>query len=215
MLLGCAAQATYHTFQSFHQAGLSSWSPVWISVACGSNMLFQCVRTSNKQHCGLPHRLQSQLQLHQQWALSIFFSSSEHPALGGSLLPAHTQNRSEQQNHTFLIGAMCFLPQAILPLSRWALGSSRYASVPYHKPSPGSWLQKQRQGQNIKSWTKQRSDESRFWKIRTWHGLSSTACVTEVGVSAQFKNAGWILHLVRLLLSNIQGIVGRFLLNLK
>lgn len=146
----------------------------------------------------------------------LFFSPPLNTQLrGGSLLPAHTHKRSEQQNHTFLKGAACFLPQAILPLSRRALGSSRYACVPYHKPSTGSWLQKQRRGQNTKSWTKQWSDESRVLNDQNWHGLSSTACVMEAGVSAQFKNAGWISHLVRLLFSNIQDIVGRFLLNLK
>lgn len=39
--------------------------------------------------------------------------------------------------------------------------------------------------------------------------------MTVVGVSAQFKNTGWISHhLVRLLFKNIWDIAGRFLLNL-
>lgn len=46
-LWGCVAQAPVSTFQPFHHTELSPLSPVWISVAWGSNMLCQHCRTNN------------------------------------------------------------------------------------------------------------------------------------------------------------------------
>lgn len=77
-----------------------------------------------------PTCLQSQLQVHQQWAMSYFFSPPLNSlALEQRAIKPHLSK-----------GALCCLPQAILPPSRRAPGFSSRACVSYRKPSAVSLL---------------------------------------------------------------------------
>lgn len=113
-LLGCAAQAPSNTFQPFHPTESSPWSPVWISVACGCNVLCQCHRTNCTSSTGGSDTPNFKSTSNRQRPLFPPLPNSQLRA--GSLPPAHAQLWSDKpSNHIFLkeLYVSCLKPSSL------------------------------------------------------------------------------------------------------
>ena len=91
-LLGCAAQAPLNTYQPFYHTELSPWSPVWISVACGSNVFCQCCRTNNTSSIGGSDTACNPNFKPTNNGQHLLFSPPNSQLQGGSLTAAHTHH---------------------------------------------------------------------------------------------------------------------------